>query len=75
MSLIKRKILQYLHLCIGAPSEILVHILCPRRSFHMAETYLDRPGAGVARTGLTPSCRLARLGDGALNRRSEFFGH
>ncbi len=34
----------------------------------------DRRGAGVARTGLMSSCRLARLGDRALNRRSEFFG-
>jgi hypothetical protein len=34
----------------------------------------DRRGAGVARMGLMPNCRLAWLGDGALNRRSEFFG-
>lgn len=74
MSLIKRKQLQQLHLCVGAPSEISVHILCRRRSFHIGETYPDRRGSGVARTGLMPSCRLARLGDRALNRRSEFFG-
>lgn len=42
--------------------------------FYLGETYPDRRGSGVARTGLMPSCRLARLGDRALNRRSEFFG-
>jgi hypothetical protein len=44
------------------------------RSFHIGRTYADRRRAGVARTGLMPSCRWARLGDRALNRRSEFFG-
>ena len=44
------------------------------KKVHIGETYPDRRGSGVARTGLMPSCRLARLGDRALNRRSEFFG-
>jgi hypothetical protein len=46
----------------------------PKKVLPYRETYPDRRGSGVARTGLMPSCRLARLGDRALNRRSEFFG-
>jgi hypothetical protein len=46
----------------------------PKKAFRIGRTYADRRRAGVARTGLMPSCRWARLGDRALNRRSEFFG-
>jgi hypothetical protein len=35
--------------------------------------YPDRRGAGDTPMGSMPSCCLARLGDGALNRRGEFF--
>jgi hypothetical protein len=44
-------------------------------SFDVGETLvLDGRGVWAAPTSLMPGCRLARLGDRSLNRRSEFFG-